>query len=136
MWGKSGDTVLVNNTPPYVDVSSGSCTVTVPADGNVIIYYTYLVQESDVKNGVSNKVTVSMPGVSDTTKTDTENVPVEDPTPGYVIHASTGANGSMTAGEYTITAENSADVPIADDGKVTFNITPDVAIVDPELPTL
>ncbi len=28
MWGKSGDTVLVNNTPPYVDVSSGSCTVT------------------------------------------------------------------------------------------------------------
>ena len=79
MWGKSGDTVLVNNTPPYVDVSSGSCTVTVAAGDNVTIYYTYRVQESDVGDDVSNTVTVSMPDVSDTTKTDTENVPVEDP---------------------------------------------------------
>ena len=126
MWGKSGDTVLVNNTPPYVDVSSGSCTVTVAAGDNVTIYYTYRVQESDVENGVSNKVTVSMPGVSDTTKTDTENVPVEAPTSGYVIHATTGANGSMTAGDVTIDKDHPADVPIADGGRVTFAIAPAV----------
>ena len=82
MWGKSGDTVLVNNTPPYVDVSSGSCTVTVPADGNVIIYYTYRVQESDVGDDVSNTVTVSMPD-SENGKTDEVTVPVEEPTPDY-----------------------------------------------------
>ncbi len=77
-----------------------------------------------METGVSNKVTVSMPG-SDTKKTDTENVPVEASTSGYVIHATTGANGSMTAGDVTIDEDHPADVPIADGGRVTFAITPD-----------
>ena len=46
-----------------------------------------------------------------------------DPT-AHVIHASVGQNGSMTAGNYTITSSASQEIPIADDGKVTFTITP------------
>ena len=43
---------------------------------------------------------------------------------GHIIKASAGPNGSMKAGEYVITDGNDAQVPIADGGRVTFNITP------------
>src|SRR5699024_6861703 len=43
---------------------------------------------------------------------------------GHIIEASTGPNGRMTAGDIVIDAENPKNVPIADGGKVTFNITP------------
>ena len=74
MWSNGGS-VIINGTSYSVD--SGSVTVDVPANGSMVIYYTYTVPETDAGKTVDNTVTAGTASAMTSTAVDEAEEPEE-----------------------------------------------------------